>query len=258
MQLMETCGRLFLKCPWCLHLTSMDWIFHFNQHPGLKEKHSGSRFCPLLWPTFTHKHTQHDANKRSHSALPRPDNGWRVWGVKSNETAREQQLSVSGYGGTAGRRGLSQDTSVLVKTGARPERGRERERQKERGRAALTITTSPKWLPVKVTEKEAWITAVASLWCELMKGPPGSTRINSAELEEAQGWAVDLWGLQFLRAGFESSKLCEKRETQSYRILNCLHVSSRLQSFTLFSWLTGFEFSPKGANVNQKVFVEAL
>lgn len=35
-----------------------------------------------------------DANKQSHSALPRPDNGWLVWGVKSNETGREQQLSV--------------------------------------------------------------------------------------------------------------------------------------------------------------------
>lgn len=40
--------------------------------------------------------------------------------------------------------GLSQDTSVLVKAGAGPERERD----------ALTATTSPKWLPVKALKKE--------------------------------------------------------------------------------------------------------
>lgn len=49
-----------------------------------------------------------------------------MWGVKSNETGREQQLSVCGNwvggGEEGGNGGLSQDTSVLVKAGARPER----------------------------------------------------------------------------------------------------------------------------------------
>ena len=49
--------------------------------------------------------TTTDANKQPHSALPRPDNGWRVWGVKSNETGQEQQLSVCGNGFGGGERG---------------------------------------------------------------------------------------------------------------------------------------------------------
>lgn len=73
--------------------------------------------------THTYKHNEPNANKQLHSALPRPDNGWRVWGVKSNETGREQQLSVCGNGVGGGRReGSSQNTSVLVKAEARPER----------------------------------------------------------------------------------------------------------------------------------------
>lgn len=84
---------------------------------------------------------QPDANKQSHSALPCPDNGWRVWGVKSNETGREQQLSVCGNGWRGEGEGGSQDTSVLVKARARE-------------RAAVTATTSPKLLPNKAQEKE--------------------------------------------------------------------------------------------------------
>ncbi len=61
----------------------------------------------MLPLTLTHihaqTHDQPDANKQAHSALPRPDNGWRVWGVKSNETGREQQLSVCGNGVGGGR-----------------------------------------------------------------------------------------------------------------------------------------------------------
>lgn len=77
-----------------------------------------------------------------------------MWGVKSNETGQEQQLSVcgNGVGGVErGREGLSQDTSVLVKAGAR-----------ERERAALTATTSPKWLPVKAPEKETVVVSLLS------------------------------------------------------------------------------------------------
>lgn len=52
------------------------------------------QMLPLI---LTHIHTETQpirCQQQSHSALPRPDNGWRVWGVKSNETSREQQLSV--------------------------------------------------------------------------------------------------------------------------------------------------------------------
>ena len=64
--------------------------------------------------THTHKHNEPDANKQSHSALPRPDNGWRVWGVKSNETGREQQLSVCGNGVGGGRRRGQVKTQVSL------------------------------------------------------------------------------------------------------------------------------------------------
>lgn len=70
----------------------------------------------MLPLTLTHIHTQ--TNKQTHSALPHPDNGWRVWGVKSNETSREQQLSVCGNGCWGRGAGGSQHTSVLVKARA--------------------------------------------------------------------------------------------------------------------------------------------
>lgn len=54
----------------------------------------------MLPLTLTHIHTQTNPMpiKQPYSALPRPDNGCWVWGVKSNETSREQQLSVCGNG----------------------------------------------------------------------------------------------------------------------------------------------------------------
>lgn len=121
-----------------------------------------------------------------------------MWGVKSNETAREQQLSVCGNGVGGGevaeRRGLSQDTSVLVKADARP----------ERERAALIATTSPKWLPVKAPEKETVVSQPYSLsvnhcchpslvdWCELMPDPSG--RLDSYKPDWAEpGSRAELW-----------------------------------------------------------------
>lgn len=57
----------------------------------------------LNFDLHAHANTnQAGANKLAHSALPRPDNGWRVRGVKSNETGREQQLSVCVGRGEAG------------------------------------------------------------------------------------------------------------------------------------------------------------
>lgn len=79
-----------------------------------------------------HSGTQHslaDANKQSHSALPRPDNGWLVWGVKSTETGREQQLNV------------------CVQRGRRGGESRHKcpcQGQPRVGTAAMTTATSPK------------------------------------------------------------------------------------------------------------------
>lgn len=56
------------------------------------------RVAPVVTHIHTHAHTQQhtipaspNANKQCYSTLLHPDNGWLVWGVKSNKTGRSQQ-----------------------------------------------------------------------------------------------------------------------------------------------------------------------
>lgn len=93
-----------------------------------------------------HKHNRADANKQFYSALPRPDNGCWVWGVKSNETDREQQLSVCGNGGWKGREGGG---GVGVES-------RHKCPCQDQTREGLTTTTSPKWHQSQLQEKRCW------------------------------------------------------------------------------------------------------
>lgn len=117
-----------------------------------------------------HKHNRADANKQSYSALHRPDNGCRVWGVKSNETDREQQLSVCGNGGWKG----------SEKGGGGGGESRHKCPCQDQTREGLTTTTSPKWHQSQLQEKRCRCLITenrhrhSSLldWCELMRDPP--------------------------------------------------------------------------------------
>lgn len=123
--------------------------------------------------TNTHKHNEPNANKQFHSALPRPDNGWRVWGVKSNETGREQQLSVcgNGVGGGGGGRGLSQDTSVLVKAESKPERESSSDRNNEHQNGCQLKLQKKRQL-YSLSVNHCCRSSLVD-WCELMRDPPG-------------------------------------------------------------------------------------
>lgn len=115
------------------------------------------------------------------------------------------------------------------------------EGQRARERAALTATTSPKWLPVKAPEKKetlrAWITAVTPLWltgvssCEV---PQRQAWLQSARASwnGQQGWALGLWGppvcyRRIWRLNWGGgARVHDKCDTKSHWILNRLLISS--------------------------------
>lgn len=98
---------------------------------------------------------QPDANKQPHSALPRPDNGCRVWGVKSNEAGSKQQLSVC-VEMWGKRREAAAKTQVSL---SEPKPGRR-------------DTDQLKWLPVDAPEKEV------NQWRELIQLPGRLNRLT--------------------------------------------------------------------------------
>lgn len=131
------------------------------------------------------------------------------------------------------------------------------EGQRARERAALTATTSPKWLPVKAPEKKetlrAWITAVTPLWltgvssCEV---PQRQAWLQSARASwnGQQGWALGLWGppvcyRRIWRLNWGGGQECTTSVTPNligfWTVYLFPHVFIPVCSLSLFDWVRG-------------------